>query len=40
MEGRFKVYLPIHEWVTFDGKLVGKYTTPMDPMGFWLMPLV
>ena len=26
-----KVYLPIHEWLIFYGKLVGKYT--MDGMG-------
>ena len=26
------VYLPIFV-VDFDGKLVGKYTSPMDPMG-------
>ena len=27
------VYLPIHGPVDFYGKLVGKYTSPMDPMG-------
>ena len=28
------VYLPIHEWWIFYGKLVGKDTSPMDAMGF------
>ena len=27
------VYLPTW-WVDFYGKLVGKYTSPMDPMGY------
>ena len=29
-----KVYLPIHGWLGFfHGFHVGRYTTPMDPMG-------
>ena len=34
------VYLPLYIYifvVDFDGKLVGKYTSPMDPMGGWLV---
>ena len=27
-----KVYLPIHEWLGFMVN-VGKYTSPMDPIG-------
>ena len=26
------LYLPIREWLTSYGKLLDKYTSPMDPM--------
>ena len=28
-----KWHFYLHGWLMFYGKLVGKYTSPMDPMG-------
>ncbi len=29
-------YIYLHEWLIFDGKLQGKYDSPLDPMGNFL----
>ena len=30
-------YIYLHEWVFFNGFHVGRYTSPMDPVGFRLL---